>query len=432
MKIIKIFLFGFLISIVSSQAAALSNLCEFGGGYSPYWRHYTTYSSDDYIWLFGEGAHEAGYYVFSPVVSFGADALYMTAGGGNKQRIVPITGMFGNWYFEGSSTLGFLTFGTFSPAAPGLLCGQGLDYKEVTTNVTLSQSTVVEGTSVTASWNGVNATYCVADGGVWPGPSNGFTFIATPSDSGTHTVTCYNSNDYDSDNVVLTVNSCPTAPLPATSWSYTLNIGSSPGSGNIGAFTSNGSPIITTQAFCAGDHWRLRVTNLHQNATIHVNLGNLGISQILRDPGSGIDRIPNANCSTLDVMYNTLTHYASQYEITSPMGGWYAREAVIAHEELHGIQYLNNISTLLSPFVTAVETHTDIKIPLAEAATASEARSKLILKPEYTLLTSSFAVSTNSAATVFFHDSSFIAAQQAAISTFITDINARKGALSCP
>jgi hypothetical protein len=131
-------------------------------------------------------------------------------------------------------------------------------------------------------------------------------------------------------------------------------------------------------------------------------------------------------------MRSTLTTYASQVTV-SPVGGWYAEEAVHNHEIEHAIQYRTQMLNVFSNFKNTFSTSTELSIPLSEAATAAEAKAAITAKGAYFSHISGFATDTNHTAAIYSHNpiATFVAAQNAGIAGYVAAIDQRKIALNC-
>jgi len=198
--------------------------------------------------------------------------------------------------------------------------------------------------------------------------------------------------------------------------SYIGLLGNSVETGQIGNYKKVGNLAVTSEAYCDGSVWRLKLTSATLTDRINVDLSNLGNTQIT----SGM--ISAANCTALNTMKNDLISKSNS--VTATFGGYYDEAAVIAHEEVHRGRTRFDHNALFTSYKTAIESFT---IPLSTASNQSTARS-ILQGSAYNLELSNF----NSESTLAFSfnashlvSTDFINAQVDAVQHWITDINAR-------
>lgn len=214
MKKLIILMVGVLSVISSMHSFALTSSCFVGGGYSPYYRHYSTYSPSDYFY---SGHHAIQTDTYSPVIYpnsvFFSEA--MLNGGGDRAYTGYIDEYFANWTWQGYSATGYWDGGSFYPVSSIMECPSGggsFNYLEVTTSFSVSPTTADVGEYVSVTWSGTNADYCVAASQQWQS-SGQLSVLVLPDLNGQHVMTCYTDYDFDDDDITLAVNSC-TSPIP--------------------------------------------------------------------------------------------------------------------------------------------------------------------------------------------------------------------------
>ncbi|MEX0740811.1 MAG: hypothetical protein WD071_15870 [Pseudohongiella sp.] len=429
--IIKAF---FLLSIVlSGQAMAYSSYCSTGGGFAPYIRHYATYSPWDYSLFAPGGAHRASSNIFTPVVDYDELAEYMTSGGGDKtlQLFVP---SFGTWSFDGKSELGYGEHSAFVPATYPSICSDSLSFEEVNTSITMSPSnTVTEGTTVTATWSGGgSADYCVVLGQTYIGNQNSLTFTTVQGDSGTYVVWCYNEHDSDDASITLTVDpappSCPAVPPPAVGFVYpNPSRDSNLPTSEFGGFNFLTPPGqgVNVQAYCDNDVWRARVAYAAIPTRIAANLHELEEVSVNRVNSE-------SSCTVLNQMASSLTYHSSfttgpRDTTTNP---FWMIDAIVAHENVHYEKFKDSLDPYFSDFL--VDMH-NVTIPIGSAANASSARAQMESQVQavYELLRQDMVIARSFADHPPVAWSLFTSASLAVSGNRVSNITARKNALSC-
>lgn len=202
-----------LLIILTTHSYALTSSCFVGGGYSPYYRHYSTYSPSDY---FVGGYHAIQTDTYTPVTPF--SVFYpeaMVYGSGDRTYSGYIDESFGYWTWQGYAATGYWESPYFYLVTEPISCpgsGGAFNYLEVTTSFGVSPTTADVGEYVTVTWSGTNADYCVAESQQWQS-SGQLSVLALPNLNGQHVMTCYTDYDFDDDDLTLTVNA-RTSPIP--------------------------------------------------------------------------------------------------------------------------------------------------------------------------------------------------------------------------
>ena len=359
----------------------------------------------------------------SPFSASALDYWSLSTGGGYAGHEAPAS--IGPVYsFMGEGTLGFLMEGSFFPSW-GASCVGNYQFVPPTASVILSPPVATVGDPVTATWGSSNAEACYFDNAPIA-LSGSIAFTAAMVDSRPYTLECENQWGWGSDTAILVVNEpapdCPAEPIGVDGMTYLLQEGTTPDPENIGDFRSTGNPSITSEAYCLGNEWRLKIAGAQHTVRIDVNLANLGNTQIT----TGM--INSANCASLETMRTSLTTKAAS--VVATFGGWYDEGAVKAHEHVHRNHYEAAANGLFNTAKMDIEA---ISIPLSSAANQAAAHSLLTSSSTpYTGILLNLNADTNMAYNMLNHSSAgeFIAAQQAAVSHFVTQINSRLS--TCP
>ncbi|WP_426992620.1 hypothetical protein [Methylomonas sp. CM2] len=186
--------------------------------------------------------------------------------------------------------------------------------------------------------------------------------------------------------------------------------------------TEEDDAIFDVTAYCAGVDWKVRITKADQQVHQGVRLlpGVAGVTSAIIQSTS--------SCLVLNAMKTSLNDVADQ----NADSGYYVLSAVQAHEDLHIIQYRNDLNPAYTKLKNSIEA---LSIPLTDAKNAAEAKVKIQALASYSNAMTIFHtddVAANNATAAHNPMQPFIDIEHGVVDPVIAKINTRRTALGCP